>query len=91
MVGKIFKKTTIGIELAATMQKDKALGIPFEKWNGYLPLHTMLNTCNNCSPKSMFTNFVGGERVGKPSPKTSFKEQTTSKGLKQKINLILEF
>jgi hypothetical protein len=65
------------------MLKDKALGTPFEKWNGHLPLHIMSNTCNDYSPKSMFTNFVGGEGVGKPSPKTSFREQTTSKGLKE--------
>jgi hypothetical protein len=67
------------------MPKDKALGTPFEKWNGHLLLHTMSNTCNNCSHKSMFTNFVGGEGVSKPSLKTSFREQTTSEGLKNKI------
>jgi hypothetical protein len=36
-------------------------------------------------------NFVGGEGVGKPSPKTTFREQTTSKGLKEKINQYLKF
>ncbi len=56
------------------MPKVKALRTPFEKWNGHLPLHTMSNTCNNCSHKSMFMNFVGGEGVGKPSPKTTFRE-----------------
>jgi hypothetical protein len=33
----------------------------------------------------MFMNVFRGEGVGKPSPKTSFREQTTSKGLKERI------
>ncbi len=52
------------------MPKDKTIGTPFEKWIGHLPLHTMSNTCNSCSHKNMLKNFVGGEGVGKPSPKT---------------------
>jgi hypothetical protein len=75
-------RSTIGIELIIIMSKNKALINPFLKWNGHLPLCTMLSTYNNCSPTCIFMNYVGGASVNKPSPKTSLEEQTlTSEGL----------
>ncbi len=77
-------RSTIGIELVTIVPKDKAPKNPFKKWNGCLPLCTMLNTYNNCSPKCMFMNYVGGASVNKPSPKTSLEEQTlTFDGLQE--------
>jgi hypothetical protein len=71
------------MELTPTMPKDDALENPSEGWDGCLPLCRMSNTYNNCSPKGMFRNFVGGVGVEKPSPKTSLEEQTlTFEGLK---------
>jgi hypothetical protein len=70
---------TIGIELTEKMLGDEALRIP-EKWDGPLPLCTMLATCNNCSPKGTFTNA----NVKKSSFETSFEEQTTYEGLQEK-------
>jgi hypothetical protein len=77
---------TIGIELTTTMIEDEAHGIPFEKWDGSLPLCTMLDTCNNCLRKGMFTNSIGGANVNKLTFETSLEEQTTSKGLQEKTN-----
>ncbi len=63
-------KSTIGIELVTIVPKDKTLRNPFKRWNGHLPLCIMSSTYNNCSPKCMFMNYVGGATVNKPSPKT---------------------
>ncbi len=79
-------KSTIGIELVTIVPKEKAPRNPSEKWNGHLPLCTMSNTYNSCSPKCMLMNDVGGVSLNKPSPKTSLEEQTlTFEGLQEKI------
>ncbi len=80
-------RSTIGIELITIVSKDKALINASEKWDGRLPLCTMSSTYNNCSPKCMPMNYVGGANVNKPSPKTSLEEQTlTSEGLQEEKN-----
>jgi hypothetical protein len=88
-------KSTTGIELATTMLEDEVPGNPFKIWDGRLPLCTMLDICNICSPKGMFNNYIGGEGVGvnKPSLEASLEEQTlTPKGLKKKFkNRYLKF
>ncbi len=78
---KNMNEITIGIELTTTMPEDESFGIPFEKWDGCLPLCTLLDICNNCSPKGMRTNSIGGANVNKSSFETSLEEQTTFEGL----------
>ncbi len=71
-------RSTIVIELITIVPKDKAPRNPYKQWNGRLPLCTMSNIYNNCSPKCMIMNYVGGANVNKPSPKTWLEEQTST-------------
>jgi hypothetical protein len=80
-------RLTTRIELATTMLKDEVLGNPSKICDGHLPLHTVLDICNICSPKGMFNNSIGGEGVGvnTPSIEASLEKQTfTCEGLKEK-------
>lgn len=68
-------KSIVGIELVTIVPKDKVFRNPFEIWDGRLPSCTMSSIYNNCSPKCMLMNYVGGANVNKPSPKTSLEEK----------------
>ncbi len=74
------------------MPKGKACGNPFEIWDGRLPLHTMIDMCNNCSPKSNFNCFFGGVGLDKPLLETSLEAQTLTSKLRtrRKKKLVLE-